>query len=151
MMATAVAGRVALAAASGRAGRSPATGAADYLQQRRNQDARFEAQPNRDGVLHVLDCRFFADAADIMFIAGAGTAKTHMSIALGMARRQHAYRMVVRNCAAELVTQLQSSVDLLASDVGHSRRATLTRSTGPAPDLLLVPRHSLHAYMIQKG
>ena len=67
--------------------------------QRRIQDARFpmlktldafsfEAQPDldRDAVLQVFDCRFVAEAANIVFVGGVGTGKTHLSIALGMVR-----------------------------------------------------------------
>ena len=65
--------------------------------QRRIQDARFpmlktldafsfEAQPDldRNAVLQVFDCRFVAEAANVVFVGGVGTGKTHLSIALGM-------------------------------------------------------------------
>ena len=86
--------------------------------QRRIQDARFpmlktldafsfEAQPDldRDAVLQVFDCRFVAEAANIVFVGGVGTGKTHLSIALGMACCQHDYRVRFVT-AAELVTML---------------------------------------------
>ena len=70
--------------------------------QRRIQDARFpmlktldafsfEAQPDldRDAVLQVFDCRFVAEAANVVFVGGVGTGKTHLSIALGMTCCQH--------------------------------------------------------------
>ena len=83
--------------------------------QRRIQDARFpmlktldafsfEAQPDldRDGVLQVFDCRF---VANVVFVGGVGTGKTHLSIALGLACCQHDYRVRFVT-AAELVTLL---------------------------------------------
>ena len=86
--------------------------------QRRIQDARFpmlktldafsfDAQPDldRDAVLQVFDCRFVADAANVVFVGGVGTGKTHLSIALGMACCQHDYRVRFVT-AAELVTLL---------------------------------------------
>ena len=86
--------------------------------QRRIHDARFpmlktldafsfEAQPalDRDAVLAVIDCRFVADAANVVFVGGVGTGKTHLSIALGMACCQHDYRVRFVT-AAELVTML---------------------------------------------
>ena len=86
--------------------------------QRRIQDARFpmlktldafsfEAQPDldRDAVLQVFDCRFVAEAANVVFVGGVGTGKTHLSIALGMACCQHDYRVRFVT-AAELVTML---------------------------------------------
>ena len=48
---------------------------------------------DRDAVLHVFDCRFVADAANVVFVGGVGTGKTHLSIALGMACCQHDYRV----------------------------------------------------------
>ena len=67
----------------------------------------FDAQPDldRDAVLHVFDCRFVADAANVVFVGGVGTEKTHLSIALGMACCQHDY-LVRFVTAAELVTLL---------------------------------------------
>ena len=67
----------------------------------------FEAQPDldRDAVLQVFDCRFVAEAANIVFVGGVGTGKTHLSIALGMACCQHDYRVRFVT-AAELVTLL---------------------------------------------
>ena len=86
--------------------------------QRRIHDARFpmlktldafsfEAQPalDRDAVLAVFDCRFVADAVNVVFVGGVGTGKTHLSIALGMACCQHDYRVRFVT-AAELVTML---------------------------------------------
>ncbi len=86
--------------------------------QRRIHDARFpmlktldafsfEAQPalDRDAVLAVFDCRFVAEAANVVFVGGVGTGKTHLSIALGMACCQHDYRVRFVT-AAELVTML---------------------------------------------
>ena len=86
--------------------------------QRRIQDARFPmlktldalsfvAQPDldRDAVLQVFDCSFVADAANVVFVGGVGTGKTHLSIALGMACCQHDYRVRFAT-AAELVTLL---------------------------------------------
>ena len=86
--------------------------------QRRIQDARFpmlktldafsfEAQPDldRDAVLQVFDCRFVAEGANVVFVGGVGTGKTHLSIALGMACCQHDYRVRFVT-AAELVTLL---------------------------------------------
>ena len=86
--------------------------------QRRIQDARFpmlktldafsfEAQPDldRDAVLQVFDCSFVAAAANVVFVGGVGTGKTHLSIALGMACCQHDYRVRFAT-AAELVTLL---------------------------------------------
>ncbi len=102
---------------------------ADYLAQlahlevtarreRHIQDARFpmlktldgfsfEAQPDldRDAVLQVFDCRFVAEGANVVFVGGVGTGKTHLSIALGMACCQHDYRVRFVT-AAELVTPL---------------------------------------------
>ena len=82
------------------------TGRRERRIQRRIQDARFpmlktldafsfDAQPDldRDAVLHVFDCRFVADAANVVFVGGVGTGKTHLSIALGMACCQHDYRV----------------------------------------------------------
>ena len=82
------------------------TGRRERRIQRRIQDARFpmlktldafsfEAQPDldRDAVLQVFDCRFVAEAANIVFVGGVGTGKTHLSIALGMACCQHDYRV----------------------------------------------------------
>ena len=86
--------------------------------QRRIQDARFpmlktldafsfEAQPDldRDAVLQVFDCRFVAEAANVVFVGGVGTGKTHLSIALGMTCCQHDHRVRFVT-AAELVTML---------------------------------------------
>ncbi len=94
------------------------TGRRERRIQRRIQDARFpmlktldafsfDAQPDldRDAVLHVFDCRFVADAANVVFVGGVGTGKTHLSIALGMACCQHDYRVRFVT-AAELVTLL---------------------------------------------
>ena len=55
----------------------------------------FEAQPNldRDAVLQVFDWCFVAKAANVVFAGGVGGGKTHLSIALGMACRQHDYRV----------------------------------------------------------
>ena len=102
---------------------------ADYLAQlvhlevtarreRRIHDARFpmlktldafsfEAQSDleRAAVLQVFDCRFVADAANVVFVGGVGTGKTHLSIALGMACCHHDYRVRFVT-AAELVTML---------------------------------------------
>ena len=94
------------------------TGRRERRIQRRIQDARFpmlktldafsfDAQPDldRDAVLQVFDCRFVADAANVVFVVGVGTGKTHLSIALGMACCQHDYRVRFVT-AAELVTLL---------------------------------------------
>ena len=94
------------------------TGRRERRIQRRIQDARFpmlktldafsfDAQPDldRDAVLQVFDCRFVADAANVVFVGGVGTGKTHLSIALGMACCQHDYRVRFVT-AAELVTLL---------------------------------------------
>ena len=117
-------------AAAGQAGHPPATGTGRlpaqlaHLEvtgrrerhiQRRIQDARFpmlktldafsfEAQPDldRNGVLQVFDCRF---VANVVFVGGVGTGKTHLSIALGLACCQHDYRVRFVT-AAELVTLL---------------------------------------------
>ena len=45
----------------------------------------FEAQPNldRDAVLQVFDCRFVADAANVVFVGGVGTGKTHLAACPG--------------------------------------------------------------------
>ena len=71
------------------------TGRRERRIQRRIQDARFpmlktldafsfEAQPDldRSAILQVFDCRFVADAANVVFVGGVGTGKTHLSIAL---------------------------------------------------------------------
>lgn len=58
--------------------------------QRRIQDARFP-------MLQVFDCRFVAEAANVVFVGGVGTGKTHLSIALGMACCQRDYRVAVRD------------------------------------------------------
>ena len=94
------------------------TGRRERRIQRRIQDAHFpmlktldafsfEAQPDldRDAVLQVFDGRFVADAANVVFVGGVGTGKTHLSIALGMACCQHDYRVRFVT-AAELVTML---------------------------------------------
>ena len=94
------------------------TGRRERRIQRRIQDARFpmlktldafsfEAQPDldREAVLAVFDCRFVAEAANVVFVGGVGTGKTHLSIALGMACCQHDYRVRFVT-AAELVTML---------------------------------------------
>ena len=67
----------------------------------------FEAQPDldRDAVLQVFDCRFVAEASNVVFVGGVGTGKTHLSIALGMTCCQHDYRVRFVT-AAELVTLL---------------------------------------------
>ena len=65
------------------------TGRRERRIQRRIQDARFpmlktldafsfEAQPDldRDAVLQVFDCRFVAEAANVVFVGGVGTGKT---------------------------------------------------------------------------
>ena len=94
------------------------TGRRERRIQRRIQDARFpmlktldafsfEAQPDldRDAILQVFDCRFVAEAANVVFVGGVGTGKTHLSIALGMTCCQHDYRVRFVT-AAELVTLL---------------------------------------------
>ena len=94
------------------------TGRRERRIQRRIQDARFpmlktldafafDAQPglDRDAVLQVFGCRFVAEAANVVFVGGVGTGKTHLSIALGMACCQHDYRVRFVT-AAELVTLL---------------------------------------------
>ena len=78
------------------------TGRRERRIQRRIQDARFpmlktldafafEEQPelDRDAVLQVFDGRFVAEAANVVFVGGVGTGKTHLSIALGMAVNGH--------------------------------------------------------------
>ena len=54
----------------------------------------FEAQPDLDraAILQVFDCRFVADAANVVFVGGVGTGKTHLSIALGMTPRAELLR-----------------------------------------------------------
>ena len=94
------------------------TGRRERRIQRRIQDARFpmlktldafafDAQPglDRDAVLQVFGCGFVAEAANVVFVGGVGTGKTHLSIALGMACCQHDYRVRFAT-AAELVTLL---------------------------------------------
>ena len=94
------------------------TGRRERRIQRRIQDARFpilktldafsfKAQPDldRDAVLQVFDCSFVAEAANVVYVGGVGTGKTHLSIALGMACCQHDYRVRFVT-AAELVTLL---------------------------------------------
>ena len=94
------------------------TGRRERRIQRRIHDARFpmlktldafsfEAQPelDRDAILQVFDCRFVADAANVVYVGGVGTGKTHLSIALGMACCQLDYRVRFVT-AAELVTLL---------------------------------------------
>ena len=94
------------------------TGRRERRIQRRIQEARFpmlktldafsfEAQPDLDrgAVLRAFDCRFVADAANVVLVGGVGTGKTHLSIALGMACCQHDYRVRFAT-AAELVTLL---------------------------------------------
>ena len=94
------------------------TGRRERRIQRRIQDARFpmlktldafsfEAQPDldRNAIPQVFDCRFVANAANVVFVGGVGTGKTHLSIALGMACCQHDYRVRFVT-AAELVTLL---------------------------------------------
>ena len=94
------------------------TGRRERRIQRRIHDARFpmlktldafafEAQPDldREAVLAVFDCSFVAEAANVVYIGGVGTGKTHLSIALGMACCQHDYRVRFVT-AAELVTLL---------------------------------------------
>ena len=94
------------------------TGRRERRIQRRIQDARFpmlktldafafDAQPglDRDAVLQVFGCGFVAEAANVVFVGGVGTGKTHLSIALGMACCQHDYRVRFVT-AAELVTLL---------------------------------------------
>ena len=98
------------------------TGRRERRIQRRIQDARFpmlktldafsfEAQPDldRDAILQVFDCRFVADAANVVFVGGVGTGKTHLSIALGMTCCQHDYRVRFVT-AAELVLVLHPAV-----------------------------------------
>ena len=67
----------------------------------------FEAQPDldREAVLQVFDYSFVAEAANVVFVGGVGTGKTHLSIALGMACCQHDYRVRFVT-VAELVTLL---------------------------------------------
>ena len=60
---------------------------------------------DRDAVLQVFDCSFVAEAANVVYVGGVGTGKTHLSIALGMACCQHDYRVRFVT-AAELVTLL---------------------------------------------
>ena len=98
------------------------TGRRERRIQRRIQDARFpmlktldafsfEAQPDldRDAVLQVFDCRFVAEAANVVFVGGVGTGKTHLSIALGMACCQHDYR--VRFVTAAELDRLPGVID----------------------------------------
>ena len=125
------------------------------IQDARFQDARFpmlktldafsfEAQPDLDpdAVLQVFDCRFVAEAANVVFVGGVGTGKTHLSIALGMDRCQHDYRVRFVT-AAELVTMLVEAqqqgrltrklAQLARYDVGTSTSWATSRSTRPAP------------------
>ena len=94
------------------------TGRRERRIQRRINDARFpmlktldafafDAQPalDRDAVLAVFGCGFVADTANVVFVGGVGTGKTHLSIALGMACCQQDYRVRFVT-AAELVTLL---------------------------------------------
>ena len=94
------------------------TGRRERRIQRRIHEARFpmlktldafsfEAQPelDRDAVLQVFDCSFVTEAANVVYVGGVGTGKTHLSIALGMACCQHNYRVRFVT-AAELVTLL---------------------------------------------
>ena len=94
------------------------TGRRERRIQRRMQEARFpmlktldafsfEAQPelDREAILKVFDCRFVTHAANVVFVGGVGTGKTHLSIALGMACCQQDYRVRFLT-AAELVTLL---------------------------------------------
>ena len=117
--------------------------------QRRIQDARFpmlktldtfsfEAQPDldRDPVLQVFDLRFVAEAANVLFVGGVGTGKTHLSIALGMTCCQHDYRVRFVT-AAELVTmrveaqQQGGLVDLLLGFISqrYERRSLVAVTT----------------------
>ena len=131
------------------------TGRRERRIQRRIQDAHFpmlktldafsfETQPDldRDAVLQVFDGRFVADAANVVFVGGVGTGKTHLSIALGMACCQHDYRVRFVT-AAELVTMLveaqqqagwpASSPSSPASIWSSSTSLATFRSTRPAP------------------
>ena len=94
----------------------------------------FEAQPDldRDAVLQVFDCRFVAEAANVVFVGGVGTGKTHLSIALGMACCQHDYRVRFVT-AAELVTllvevQQQGRLDPQARPARPLRRGARRRA-----------------------
>ena len=108
------------------------TGRRERRIQRRIQDARFpmlktldafsfEAQPDldRDAVLQVFDCRFVAEAANVVFVGGVGTGKTHLSIALGMTCCQHDYRVRFVT-AAELVNAARRGA--AAGQVGPKAR-----------------------------
>ena len=92
----------------------------------------FEAQPDldRDAVLQVFDCRFVAEAANIVFVGGVGTGKTHLSTALGMACCQHDYRVRFVT-AAELVTMLVEAQQQcrLARKLAQLARTTWSKST----------------------
>ena len=54
----------------------------------------FEAQPDldRDAILQVFDCRFVADAANVVFVGGVGTGKTS-STTVGRLLYQLGYRL----------------------------------------------------------
>ena len=132
------------------------TGRRERRIQRRIHEARFpmlktldafsfEAQPelDRDAVLQVFDCSFVTEAANVVYVGGVGTGKTHLSIALGMACCQHNYRVRFVT-AAELVTllveaqqqgRLARKLDQLARfDVSSSSTSWATfHSTRPGP------------------
>ena len=129
------------------------TGRRERRIQRRIQDARFpmlktldafsfDAQPDldRDAVLHVFDCRFVADAANVVFVGGVGTGKTHLSIALGMACCQHVPGAVRDRPAGPLLAKQQhdcnASRPVPATAVILDERATC-RSTGRRPAVRL--------------
>ena len=97
--------------------------------------ARRGAQPDldRDAVLQVFDCRFVAEAANVVFVGGVGTGKTLLSIALGMACCQHDYRVRFVTAAEKLVTMLVEA-QLARYERRPRRRAGLpSRSTRPVP------------------
>ena len=120
------------------------TGRRERRIQRRIQDARFpmlktldafsfEAQPDldRDAVLQVFDCRFVAEAANIVFVGGVGTGKTHLSIALGMACCQHDYRPT-RLAPDEPTGQVPASKSRLTHPPGTRRNPEICRlAAGP--------------------
>lgn len=67
----------------------------------------FEEQPalDRDAVLELFTCAFVEQHANVVFVGGVGTGKTHLATALGMAccQREHRVRFLT---AAELTTSL---------------------------------------------
>lgn len=86
--------------------------------QRRVRDAKFpilktldgfdfSAQPtlDRDAILELFQCGFVTKHANVVFVGGVGTGKTHLAIALGIAACQKEHR-VRFSTAAELTNLL---------------------------------------------